>query len=60
MAPNVDVWVRACTCMCLRACVRFYERACMDVRMCVWWMCCECACVYCRACLRELCIKCFF
>ena len=20
MAPNVDVWVRACTCMCLRAC----------------------------------------
>ena len=26
MAPNVGVWVRACTCMCLRACVCFYER----------------------------------
>ena len=53
MAPNVGVWVRACTCMCLRACVCFYERVCMDVRMRGWWVCCECICVYvCGWCAR--------
>ena len=53
MAPNVGVWVRTCTCMCLRVCVCFYERACLGVRMRIWWVCCECICVYvCGWCAR--------
>ena len=75
MAPNVGVWVRACTCMCksvyVHACVFMSAPAWVFVR--VFGGCvvsayafmsvvgvyvCECVRAYCRACVRELCIKC--
>ena len=76
MAPNVGVWVRACTCMCnsvyVHACV--FMSAPAWVFVCVFGGCvvsayafmsvvgvyvCECMRAYCRACMHELCIKCY-